>query len=301
MTESSKKTCFISAPFGFDASPLMQTLAERNIVSTRLDDLALGESIVTSIQREIRQADFVCVVLPSGYRQNDMIFEAGLALGKGRRVLILAESDVDIPFELRQLTFVRTSLSDKKVLGGVLDAYLGEVLSQTPRRRKPSVPALKLLSREDAEDALRSLRNPHAMSEKRLLAIVAAIFKKVDILASPSHSPGGERRPDSAIWIDETESIFGNPIFVEVKAGRLTQTQIDDAYHYLSYHLIRAKMLLGIIIYWDLEGRKFKVAAANLPLVVCLSIEELIDSLRLGTFTKTLIAIRNRAVHGVVA
>ena len=104
-----------------------------------------------------------------------------------------------------------------------------------------------------------------------------------------------------AIWLDETQSIFGNPIFVEVKAGKLTQARIDDAYHDLSYHLNRANMLLGIIIYWNPEGKKFKVAAANLPLVVCLSIEELVEALRLGTLAKTLIAIRNRAEHGVVA
>src|SRR5688500_7694627 len=117
MTALDKKTCFISAPFGFDVFPLMLALGERHISSTRLDDLAPGESIIASVQREIRQADLVCVVLPGGYRQNNSIFEAGLALGRGRPVLILAESDVDIPFELGQLRYVRTSLSDRQALG----------------------------------------------------------------------------------------------------------------------------------------------------------------------------------------
>jgi len=301
MTEASKKTCFISAPFGFDASPLIQALAERNIVSTRLDDLAPGESIVTTVQRRIRQADFVCVVLPGGYPQNDVLFEAGLALGRGRPVLILAESDVEVPFELGQLTYVRTSLSDKQALAEVVDASIPGLLTRTASRRKLPAPALKPFSKENAEEVFRLLSDPHALSQKRLVEMVAEIFRKVGILASSAHSPAAERGPDLAIWIDETQTVFGNPIFVEVRAGKMTQAQIDGAYHDLSHHLIRAKLLLGIIVYRDLEGRKFKVAAANLPLVVCLSIEELIDSLRLGTLTKTLIAIRNRAVHGVVA
>jgi hypothetical protein len=104
-----------------------------------------------------------------------------------------------------------------------------------------------------------------------------------------------------ATWNDETQSIFGNPILVEIKAGRLSQARIDEAYHQLSQHLIRAKVRLGILRYRDLAGARFKVAATHLPLVICLSIEDLIDSLRLGTFTRTLIAIRNRAMQGVPA
>ena len=301
MAGSKEKTCFISAPFGFDASGLEQALAERNIVSTRLDDLAPGENLVTSAQRVIRQADFVCIVMPGGYRQNNQIFEAGLALGKGRPVLILAAPEVDIPFELGQLTYVRTSFSNKQGLGEILDASLPGLFTRTPRRRKFPVPVLKSLSQEEAEEALRSLRNPAAMSETRLKQIVAELFRKVGILTSPSPARRDGRGPDLAIWIDETHSIFGNPIFVEVQVGRLTQARIDDAYHDLSQHLIRRNMHLGIIVYWDLEGRRFKVAATGLPLVVCFSIEELVDSLRLGTFPRDLIAMRNRAVRGVVA
>jgi hypothetical protein len=301
MVKSKEKNCYISAPFGFDALPIIEALAERNFGATRLDDLTAGESIVTGVQREIRQADFVCVVLPGGYRQDNVIFEAGLALGRGRRVLVLAESEVDIPFELAQLTYVRTSLSDKKAVGEVLDAYLPGLLSRKPSPRKQSDQTIKRLSKEAAEEALRALHDPQAISGRRLEGIVSKVFQDVGILTSQPPPPNSHRGPDLAIWIDETESIFGNPIFVEVKAGRITQSQIDDAYHQLSYHLIRAKMLLGIIVYWNLEGAKFKVAVANLPLVVCLSIEELIDTLRLGTLAKTLIGIRNRAVHGVVA
>ena len=109
----------------------------------------------------------------------------------------------------RRRTFVRTSLSDKEVLGGVLDAYLGEVLSQTPRRRKPSVPALKLLSREDAEEALRSLGDPHAMSETAITQhCCRGYFRKVGHPRPlPSHSPGeGERRPELS-HLDRRDSI----------------------------------------------------------------------------------------------
>ena len=301
MTGSKKKSCFLSAPFGFDASALIHAFAERGVAAARLDDLELGEDPLTGIRREVRRADFVCVVLPGGYRLDDAIFEAGIALGKGRPVLILADPDVDIPFELGQLDYVRTSLGDKQALGGILDAALPGLLERGPRRRAPRRPPSKRLSRADAEGALRALRDPHLVSEAKLLEILRDLFRKVGILDSSPHAHPSDRGPDLAIWIDETQSLFGNPVFVEVKGGRLHQSGIDDAYHSLSHHLIRGKLRLGIIVYWDAEGKKYKVNAANLPLVICLSIEELIDALRLGRFTRTLLAIRNRAVHGVVA
>jgi hypothetical protein len=301
MARSRKKTCFISAPFGFDASPLIEAMEERNIVSVRGDDLAPGESIFQRVQQEIRRSDLVCVVLPQGYGQENLIFEAGLALGSDRPVLVLASPDVDIPFELGELTCVRASLTDKPFLGSILDAYLPEVLSRSRRIHKSSTSTLKRLSQEDAEEILRSLKDRKATSESKLMEVVADVFRRVGIPVSSQPRIGSGSRPDSAIWIDETQSIFGNPILVEVKAGRLGQSRIDQTYHQLSQYLIQAKLRLGIIVYWDLGGARFKIAAPHLPLVICLSVEELIDSLRLGTLTTTLIAIRNRAMQGVPA
>ena len=301
MARSRKKTCFISAPFGFDASPLIEAMEERNIVSVRGDDLAPGESVFQRVQQEIRHSDLVCVVLPQGYGQDNLIFEAGLALGSDRPVLVLASPDVDIPFELGELTCVRASLTDKPFLGSILDAYLPEVLSRSPRIHRPPTSALKRLSQEDAEESLRSLKGRKAIGESKLMEVVADVFRKVGIPASSQPTDGSGSRLDSAIWIDEIQSIFGNPILVEVEAGGLSQSRIDRTYHRLSENLIRAKLRLGIIVYWDLAGGKFKVAAHHLPLVICLSIEELIDSLRQGTLTTTLLAIRNRAMQGVPA
>jgi hypothetical protein len=301
MPRSRKKTCFISAPFGFDASPLIEALGERDIASVRADDLAPGESIIDRVQQEIRHSDLVCIVLPQGYGRDNLIFEAGLALGSDRPVLVLAVPDVDIPFELAELTYVRAPLSDKPFLGSVLAAYVPEVLSRKARIHRPPAPTLKRLGREDAEEVLRALKDRPAIREKELIGIMTDLFRKVGILTSSEPAIESKRRPDLAIWIDETQSIFGNPILVEARVGKLSQLRIDEAYHQLSQSLIQAKARLGLLIYWDLEGARFKLAATHLPLVICLSIEGLIDSLRLGTFTKTLIAIRNRAMQGVPA
>ena len=300
MARSRKKTCFISAPFGFDASSLIEALEERDIVSMRADDLEAGESILDRVQQEIRRSDLVCIVLPQGYGQDNLMFETGLALGSGRPVLVLASPDVDLPFELGELTYVRAPLSDKQFLGSA-STPISWKSSRGRRIRKPPTTTLKRLDKEDAEGFLRALRDQGGISHDQLVQIVTDVFRKVGILASAEPVLGMGERPDVAIWNDETQSIFGNPILVEIKSGRLSQSGIDESYHRFSQSLIRAKVRLGILIYRDLAGLKFRIAATHLPLVICLSIEELIDSLRLGTFTQTLIAFRNRAMQGVPA
>jgi nucleoside 2-deoxyribosyltransferase len=299
MTQKHLRSCFVSAPFGFDAYPLAEALREKNISSSRLDKIELGRSIIDSILDEVKEADFVCAVLPSGYTPENVIFEIGFALGLKRPVLVLTEPEVKVPFELRNLAQATVRLNDKRALGKAVEALLPAIAKAPHHGRKPvTFPKLRTISRADADEIFARLSEPHKVSEANFQEIVTDLFQKAGVLApSPSHSGRG----DLSIWIDELEPVFGNPILVEVKAGRLRQSQIDDAYHFLSYHLIRSNLLLGIVVYWDIESRKFGIPSPTLPLVACFSVDELVDHLRLGTFTQALVNIRNRAAHGMVS
>jgi hypothetical protein len=299
MSNTGRKTCFISAPFGFDTEPLTRALAEKNVESFRLDNLEPGDDIVARVREEIKKSDLVCVVLAGGYSQGNVVFETGIALGADRPLLILAGPDVDVPFELQHLLHVRTPLGDVQVLRDLLKAYLPRLLKRATVKRSPRQPTPKALNRSDTDRVLHLLKEPHPLREASIAQALAIVFQKAGIRTSIPTAD--DRGADLVIWVDETQSIFGNPILVEVKVGELNQSSIDHAYHRLSQQLIRSNLLLGIIAYWDPRGRRHKVAATSLPLVACISIDDITDSLRLGRFAKTLLEIRNRAVHGVPA
>lgn len=58
---------------------------------------------------------------------------------------------------------------------------------------------------------------------------------------------------------------------------------------------------LGLIIYWDSRGTRFRSPSVGLPLVISPSLEDLIEHLRLGTLAKAITDLRNKAARGVVA
>jgi hypothetical protein len=130
------------------------------------------------------------------------------------------------------------------------------------------------------------------------------LFNKVGILhtVSPAaNQRGADSGVDLALWIDETQSILGNPILVEIKAGRLSQSKIDMTFHRVSNYLLSTGLQLGLLVYLDTEGRTFKVQSIRLPLVICLSFAQLVDELRSGTLPSTLLDIRNKAAHGLAS
>jgi hypothetical protein len=301
MSENGPKTCFISAPFGFDSSALAQALAEDGIESSRLDKLEPGDDVVSSVRQEIKKADLVCVALPAGFNLESVVFEAGVALGVGRPLLILAEPEVDVPFELQHLLYVRAALGDSRGLSDLLKTYIPRIPRRVPVKRRTQQPAPRPLDRSETDRLLALLRGPGTLAQKQaeVVNFLAIAFQKVGV--GVSGSTASDRGADLAIWVDETQSIFGNPVLVEVKLGRLNQSLIDETCHTLRNYLVSSNLLLGVIVYWDPKGTKYKVTTTSLPLVICLSVDELVDSLRLGRFANTLLEIRNRAVHGATA
>jgi hypothetical protein len=248
----------------------------------------------------MEEADFVCAVLPAGYSLDNVIIGIGLALGRQCPVLVFAEPEVKVPFELRSLNYVTARLSERESVGKALQSLLPTLAKASHHGRRLLIYSkLKTLAASDVEKVFSRLRNGHRLSEMDFQQLVAEIFRKAGVRLASSSTP--DQGIDLSVWIDELEPIFGNPILVEVKAGRLSQSQIDDAYHYRSYHLIRSNLLLGIVVYSDVEGKEFTIPMPGLPLVVCFSIEELVDHLRSGTLSKALVNIRNRAAQGMVS
>ena len=308
MATTAEKTCFISAPFGLNTSALIDALTERGVKATRLDNLKPGDSLIGSVRREIRMADFVCVVLTAGEVGGFASLEAGLALGARRPLMILAEPDAEIPFEFQQFLYVRVMLNDAQAIGRVLDAY-APVPDQTARvGRRPKAGALKRLDRKVADRLLGTLKSSTTEAERRgnLVSAVVGALKSAGVRTSTvlpkevgstrSHFPEGA---DLAIWVDELQSVFGNPILIKLLSGDVNQKSVDDAFHFLSLKLHFLHLNLGVIVYYDEQNRAHKIRNPSLPLVACMPIEELIDALRQGRFTQALLDIRNRAVHGV--
>lgn len=98
---------YVSAPSDLDLRPLLDGLKRRGAEPYVLSDVApLGTEILHSLRLALQGADRVLVVLGEARAPNPM-FEAGLALGLGKPLLIIAAPGATVPADLAGQVIVR--------------------------------------------------------------------------------------------------------------------------------------------------------------------------------------------------
>ena len=298
MSDPRFKTCFISAPVRTDTSVLRQALERRGIRWSDAVSLRPSGSILETIESGIAQADFVCVIVPQGPESISVFFEMGVALGRQRPVLAFIEPRVPIPSYIEGFTIVRTELQDSEALNLNLDAFLSHA---QPKKGKGTVSTASKPKRVDTAWAKRELKSVQ-LKHAPLLALdferlVAKLFEESGAQVSVGNSLA-DKGADMAVWVDELQPAIGNPLLVEVKAGMLSEARLHQSEQQLRYYLSRINAQMGLLVYWDSEGRRFTPRKHEWPLIMRFTVEELIRLVEKGQVVQAILRERNKVVHG---
>lgn len=289
--------CFIIAPVDVDTSVLRTALEQRNVRWADATAAEPGSSILDTIESAIRRADFVCVVIPQGVRATNVYFELGLARGFRKPVLLFIEPGVDIATELAPFEYVRAAFTDHQAIAFNLDAFL-EHFPRKPRGR-PRIfhPMPTEINMEWAKDKVVALEQmPRGVAGQAFQELVASVFERTGAVVT--RQPGRpERGVDMALWLDEVQSSLGNPLLVEVKLGRLTESKVAEVEEQLRTYISKTRAQAGLLVYLGREGQRFVKVGARWPLVFRFDVCELIELISRGELGKTLLAERNRAAH----
>lgn len=116
-------------------------------------------------------------------------------------------------------------------------------------------------------------------------------------LVQGTGEPGNTLRPDLALWIDKLQDFLGNPILVEVKYGFLDARIIETAEEHLRHYVLGIQGQSGLLIYFDKSGKRFSPFSGRWPLIIRMSLRELMEALERGQLAQILASIRNRTVH----
>lgn len=98
------------------------------------------------------------------------------------------------------------------------------------------------------------------------------------------------------MWIDELQTLFGNPVVVEIKSQN-APAGMPEAEHQLRSVLTSRRARLGLLIYRSPDALQL-YADPLLPLVVRLSTAKLAGALRDGSLAADIRALRNALAHG---
>ena len=85
-----------------------------------------------------------------------------------------------------------------------------------------------------------------------------------------------------------------------MKAGVLTLEKLNKAKNQLVEQVIKSGARLGLLLYFDRTGKRFRNPDTSSPLVLTLDVEDLAKELLTRPLAKTLVEHRNRSVHDIV-
>ncbi len=290
--------CLVIAPSYADLSALRTVLAEFGITPTATTQLLVGAELSTV---PLDEFSFAVAVLPAfgpdgtpATTPATIFLEAGIALGRGMPLIVLAEDpDADLPALGGLADNVWTIAGAKDESSIRLHLTLFTKVLELHRSAPDSVSHLEPSAVPSVTLPTETIGRRDQSLQEEVLDLLQAGGAKVESEAFSSR----DNRVDAAALIPGTERVLG-PILIEVKA--LQGHGLSAAVNQLAAFLARSRAMLGLIVYnGPRQGlRPEPGPTSGLP-IVAMHIDELREHLRNGSLGSTLIHIRNAAAHGL--
>lgn len=104
-------------------------------------------------------------------------------------------------------------------------------------------------------------------------------------------------RPNFAVWIDELEPYFGNPILIEVSKRLSTATQAKYIVEQVLHHASLSNVTVVIIFASQISSDAFEFVSSY-PNLYFFSLHKFLEYLREESFGQVVRNERNARVHG---
>lgn len=277
--------CFISAPIGLELGALPGLLADRGISWEWAKDEPIDSHGPTS---RIAAADFVLIVLNGTRADYRGVFDAGIAVGLGKPVLLIQAKARPIPLDFRQFTTVKASLSNGEALGFHLDLFLAA---------PPSTPSPPV-ERSEREHASRPSRTrvPQRPFETELehRAYAAVLDAGGSAIAQPSSGREVRYRPDLLAWLGHLDAELLDPAVIEVRSRVDPKTARRLEEQLLSF-MQAARVRTALVLTAAPPPEREQQLSPNVLWLTIDEFESLARTAQLGTHVRK---IRNRIMHG---
>ncbi|MGF7119331.1 hypothetical protein J2749_002350 [Methanobacterium oryzae] len=266
----------------------------RNIRVT--DSLHIPISKISSsmaIEKEIRSSDFICAIISSD-RSPAVFFEIGLAKGIGKPIFLIIEDNWDIPLDLKNFVYVKAFSKDKEAITFSLDQFLNKYrkIPKSAYYENKEPKSGKKFNDYLSQNNLNLINN-----EKQLELFLMNLFDNLDGVRTVKRESYNDIGIDISLWIDKLESNLGNPVLVEIKEGTLSKNQLRKSEIQLRKYLENTNASTGLLIYLDNENRRFEPSGLQMPMVIWLELNNLVNSLHELSLADIIVKERNKMVH----
>ncbi|MBT2399345.1 hypothetical protein [Streptomyces sp. ISL-100] len=254
----------------------------------------LGASIAQSLRQAITQAETVLVVLGSPARSQSVLFEAGVAVGMGKRVVVITDPGEETPADLCGLLTIRARPDDLEAIGFALDQAEGR-----PAPGSATAAAVGRPLGAVRVDELLALLHEGKPRELRIIEILKTALEESGTVAVERPVHGTHRLIDLGVWSDDLDAIALNPLLIEVKRT-LSRSAVDQTLRLLQSSRMQAALLVHLEPPPSQSEAGEALEETTFP-VLTVSLPALLERMRTSSFAEVVRDLRNRAVHGVQA
>jgi len=289
--------CYISFSVGTSTAGLRQALSALNVRVSSLEDLSpAGLNFVSVIEKQIKDADFLCVVLDRKAQNANPLFELGLAVGLNKPVFIVAENRNDAPAALSSFPIVQSTADNEEVLKFHLNMFL-QNLKRSKQARAPVILNRLRRRRTEPRSEVKSPKTAASSAQEFEDLILTSLKSKgVGTVGGPEFKTLDELgRPDAVAWFSDAPPDFGSPLIIEAKRTQSRAT-IRAAVEQLAQYLQRSQLRTGLVVF-EGAGSDIDIYPAPTGYVFAISINEFLRRVNDGNLIKRLVARRNRFAH----
>lgn len=287
------RNCFVISPLNVNLKPLREVLEARSIKVKDAFHIPTSKlSISMAIEKEIRDSDFVCAIISSNSSPH-IFFEIGLAKGAEKPIFIIFENENEIPLDLKNIAYVKTSSKDKEAIAFSLDQFLDKY-------KKIPKSAYYRKNERKTKKPLDSffMQNLDLISQHREIEMfLVDLFENLEDVRIVTKETYSDNQIDMVLWVDKLESNLKNPVLIEVKVGNLSKNKLKNAEDQLIKYLKNANASTGLLIYLDRENRHFKPSESKIPLIIWLEFHDLVQWLYELSLADIIVKERNKMAH----
>ncbi len=282
MTSATRRRCFISAPADAPVGDLVAALGRHGWEAYVLTDVVrLGEPVVSATVEAIKACDAMIAVLAGGGSRDNVAFEAGIAVGLNKQVLLVIPPTANRPTDLLGIASIRAEPDDVEAIEFALGLL--------ERERQPSAQSARGKPIGlTASAQLASKLTPEISNAQASRLLTQALQAGGAIVVSAGLRDQGY---DLGVWSDDLATIGATPLLIELKR------RVDEraALQLLDGLRLSSTARVGLLVHLEPGGPK---PGAIAPSILSIGLADLLTRLSDESFAEIVRDLRNQAAHG---
>lgn len=292
-----KPKCYISYSFDPELTKLKYLLEKLGVTILNKDQNFNGQTIFEYSKEQISKSDFLIAFVEE--QSESVLIDIGLAEGMDKPIYVISNFHNYPPYYLRGIRFFKTDFSGgNKLLEYQLRIFIDEIAKNNNIKIQFDQDEKELINEVEIEALIIDLKRLH--KEKNGAEVerkFGILLDKLKIQNRNARQISKDSQFDFILTSPKITEYIGSPIFIEIKSGNYSNSQIEKAVSKLHNNISKFPNAIGLFIYLSPDSvQKFKHRYFSERIFIFEMID-FVKKVKEQGFENYLINERNRIVH----